>query len=47
MCLILDSDIVHKVFPLPHTDFRPVFRALMEGSAKCVYGGGSRESTNE
>src|SRR6266571_3701896 len=40
MCLILDTDIVHKVFPLPSADFEPVHRALMGGHAKCFYGGG-------
>ena len=40
MCLILDTDIVHKVFPSPSVDFDPVHRALMGGRAKCVYGGG-------
>src|SRR5260370_36611889 len=40
MCLILDTDIVHKVFPSPSVDFDPVHRALLNGRAKCVYGGG-------
>lgn len=40
MCLILDTDIVHKVFPEPLEDYKPVHRALMDGGARCVYGGG-------
>jgi hypothetical protein len=39
MCLILDSDIVHKVFPRPSGDFAPIHQALLNGGAKCVYGG--------
>jgi len=40
MCLILDSDIVHKVFPSPSADFKAIHLALTSGRAKCVYGGG-------
>jgi hypothetical protein len=40
MCLILDTHIIHKVFPLPSADFEPIHRALLGGTAKCVYGGG-------
>ncbi len=40
MCIILDTDILHKVFRGPSADFEPVYQALMSGRAKCVYGGG-------
>jgi len=40
MCLILDTDIVHKVFRGPSPDFEPVHQALTSGRARCVYGGG-------
>lgn len=40
MCLILDADIVHKVFPTPRVEFDPIHQALMGGRARCVYGGG-------
>jgi hypothetical protein len=40
MCLILDTDILHKVFRGPSAEFEPVYRALMTGDARCVYGGG-------
>jgi hypothetical protein len=39
MCLILDTDIIHKVFPNPAEDFEPVHEALTSGKAKLVYGG--------
>jgi hypothetical protein len=39
MCLILDANIVHRVFPSPHDDFAPVYRALADGTARLVYGG--------
>lgn len=39
MCLILDANIVHKVFPSPSDDFEPVLRALASGKAALVYGG--------
>lgn len=39
MCLIIDSDTVHRVFPSPSIDYVPVFRALTEKRAKLAYGG--------
>lgn len=39
MCLILDANIVHHVFPLPSPDFRPINRALLMKRARLAYGG--------
>lgn len=39
MCLILDVNVVHKVFPAPHDDFKPIHKALISGRARLVYGG--------
>jgi hypothetical protein len=42
MCLILDANIVHKVFRSPSADYRPVQKALAGRRATLVYGGGLR-----
>jgi hypothetical protein len=39
MCLIIDANVVHKVFLHPTADFAPVERALTNGYARIVYGG--------
>ena len=39
MCLILDVNIIHKVFPSPGADHGPVREALNNLKATMVYGG--------
>jgi len=39
MCLIIDVNIVHKVYPTPKAEFRPVYTAISNRKAKIVYGG--------
>jgi len=39
MCLIIDVNVVHKFFPAPSEDFKPIHEAIDEGRAKLVYGG--------
>jgi hypothetical protein len=39
MCLIIDVNVVHKFFPEPSEDFKPIHKAIDEGRAKLVYGG--------
>ena len=39
MCLILDANCLHKVFPSTDKEFLPIKIALANGSAKLVYGG--------
>jgi hypothetical protein len=39
MCLIIDVNVVHKFFPTPAEDFKPIHRAIADGRAKVVYGG--------
>ncbi len=39
MCLILDANCLHKVFPNVDAEFQPVLDALMSGNAKLVLGG--------
>ncbi len=39
MCLIVDANVVHKVFPIPTDDFAPVHSAVTGGTARIVYGG--------
>lgn len=39
MCLILDANCLHKIFPDVGASFLPVFEALMSGNAKLVLGG--------
>ena len=39
MCLIIDANVVHKVFPHPTSDFAPVHSAVVGGGARIVYGG--------
>jgi len=39
MCLIIDANVVHKVFPRPTDDFLPVHTAIIDGCARIVYGG--------
>jgi len=39
MCLILDTDVVHLVYPRPFPQFVPVHRAVSGKSARLVYGG--------
>jgi hypothetical protein len=40
MCLIIDANIVHKIFPTPKPEFRPIYTAIYNRKAKIVYGGG-------
>ena len=39
MCLILDVNCLHKVFPVADKDFLPIKDAITSGNAKLVYGG--------
>lgn len=39
MCLILDCNLIHQVFPSASADFKPVRDAIVSGRAKLVYGG--------
>lgn len=39
MCLIVDANVVHQVFPEPSEHFRPIHEALAGGRASFVYGG--------
>jgi hypothetical protein len=39
MCLILDTDVVHLLYPRPSQQFAPVHRAVTEKRARLVYGG--------
>ncbi len=39
MCLILDANIIHKVFPSPSADHQPVQEALTSLRVTMVYGG--------
>lgn len=39
MCLIVDANVVHKVFPSPENDFSFVHSAIIGGRARIVYGG--------
>lgn len=39
MCLILDVNIVHRVFPQPSQDFIPIFDSLSKKRARIAYGG--------
>jgi hypothetical protein len=39
MCLIIDANMVHKVFPKPSEDLTPVLKAISDGRARVVYGG--------
>ncbi len=39
MCLIIDANFVHRVFPSPDADGLPIQRALVSGGARLVYGG--------
>ncbi|SRR6266567_4359388 len=39
MCLILDTDVVHLVYPRPSQQFVPVHRAVSDKRARLVYGG--------
>jgi hypothetical protein len=39
MCLIIDANVIHKVFPLPSADHQPVHDALANLKATMVYGG--------
>jgi hypothetical protein len=39
MCLILDANCLHKVFPDVDAEFLPVLEALMSGNAKLILGG--------
>jgi hypothetical protein len=40
MCLIVDANTVHKVFPVASTAYAPIERAVKTGRAKLFYGGG-------
>ena len=39
MCLIIDIPVIHKVFPAPEADFKPLYNYVTSGRAKIVYGG--------
>lgn len=39
MCLIVDANVVHQLFPAASRDFEPIREALVSGRAKLVYGG--------
>jgi hypothetical protein len=39
MCLILDTDIVHQIFPTPTPDYQPIHGAITTRNARIVYGG--------
>jgi hypothetical protein len=39
MCLVIDSNVVHKVYPDPHPDFQPIHDRIASGKAKLTYGG--------
>lgn len=39
MCLILDANCLHKIFPSADNDFLPIFDAITSGKAKVTYGG--------
>lgn len=39
MCLLLDANCLHKVFPSIDKEFLPIKNAITEGGAKLVYGG--------
>lgn len=39
MCLILDANCLHKVFPSTDTEFIPVKETITSGNAKLVFGG--------
>lgn len=39
MCLILDANCLHKVFPSADEEFLPIENAITSGKAKLVYGG--------
>lgn len=39
MCIIVDIPVVHKIFPIPTEEFRPVHSHITNGRAKIVYGG--------
>jgi hypothetical protein len=39
MCLILDINIVHLVFPQPARDYMPIHKAITDRRARLVYGG--------
>src|SRR5258708_1686900 len=39
MCLIIDINVVHHIFPQPAHQYVPIFKALTERRARLVYGG--------
>jgi predicted nucleic acid-binding protein len=39
MCLIVDVNLIHRIFPRPTSDFRPIHKAIYAGRATIVYGG--------
>ncbi len=39
MCLIIDTNFVHRVYPTPDAHGRPIVQALVGGVARLVYGG--------
>jgi hypothetical protein len=39
MCLILDANCLHKIFPSTGNDFLPIVDAIRLGKAKLTYGG--------
>jgi len=39
VCLIIDANVVHRIFPSPSEDHRPIRDALANRAATLVYGG--------
>ncbi len=39
MCLIIDANTVHKVFPSPTAAYEPIAKAVANGTARIYYGG--------
>lgn len=39
MCLIIDANLIHSVFPTPTADFEPIYSAVFKGAGRLVYGG--------
>ncbi len=39
MCLVIDANVVHKVYPNPQLDFLPIYNRITSGKATITYGG--------
>jgi predicted nucleic acid-binding protein len=39
MCVIVDTQVVHKVFRTPSEDFKPLYDHIADGRIRVVYGG--------